>query len=182
MSVQRPNSLRTGPDERGHFGNFGGRFVAETLMPLILELEKAYTAAKADPSFQEEMNGYLTHYVGRPSPAVFRATSHRASRRREDLSQARRAQSHRFAQDQQRARPDHAGAPHGQEADHRRDRRRPARRRDRHGVRAASVSNASSIWARSISRVRAQNVFRMETPRRKVVPVQVRHARRSRTR
>src|SRR6187431_2255856 len=78
MSVQRPNSLRTGPDERGHFGIFGGRFVAETLMPLILELEKAYTAAKADPSFQEEMNGYLTHYVGRPSPLYFaqRLTQH----------------------------------------------------------------------------------------------------------
>src|SRR6478735_2628087 len=78
MSVQRPNSLRTGPDERGHFGNFGGRFVAETLMPLILDLEKAYTAAKADPSFQAEMDSYLTHYVGRPSPLYFaqRLTEH----------------------------------------------------------------------------------------------------------
>ena len=46
-----PNSFRTGPDERGHFGIYGGRFVAETLMPLILELEKAYAAAKADPAF-----------------------------------------------------------------------------------------------------------------------------------
>ena len=49
MTVQQPNSFRTGPDERGHFGIFGGRFVAETLMPLILELEKAYAAAKDDP-------------------------------------------------------------------------------------------------------------------------------------
>ena len=48
MSVQQPNSFRTGPDERGHFGLYGGRFVAETLMPLILDLEKAYAAAKAD--------------------------------------------------------------------------------------------------------------------------------------
>src|SRR6187399_2222948 len=78
MSVQRPNSLRAGPDERGHFGNFGGRFVAETLMPLILDLEKAYAAAKADPTFQAEMDSYLTHYVGRPSPLYFaqRLTEH----------------------------------------------------------------------------------------------------------
>ena len=50
--VQQPNSFRTGPDERGHFGLFGGRFVAETLMPLILELEQAYTDAKPDPAFR----------------------------------------------------------------------------------------------------------------------------------
>jgi tryptophan synthase beta chain len=71
MSVPQPNSFRTGPDERGHFGIYGGRFVAETLMPLILELEKAYAAAKADPKFQKEMDGYLTNYVGRPSPLYF---------------------------------------------------------------------------------------------------------------
>ena len=73
-----PNSFRSGPDETGHFGIFGGRFVAETLMPLILDLEKAYAAAKADPAFQAEMNGYLKHYVGRPSPLYFaeRLTEH----------------------------------------------------------------------------------------------------------
>ena len=73
-----PNSFRTGPDERGRFGIFGGRFVAETLMPLILSLEEAYAAAKADPSFQAEMDGYLKHYVGRPSPLYFaeRLTEH----------------------------------------------------------------------------------------------------------
>src|SRR5258707_65286 len=71
MTVQRPNSYRTGPDEHGHFGIYGGRFVAETLMPLILELEQAYAAAKADLAFQKEMDGYLTHYVGRPSPLYF---------------------------------------------------------------------------------------------------------------
>jgi tryptophan synthase beta chain len=70
MSVQ-PNSFRTGPDERGHFGIYGGRFVAETLMPLILDLEKAYAQAKADPAFQKEMDGYLATYVGRPSPLYF---------------------------------------------------------------------------------------------------------------
>jgi tryptophan synthase beta chain len=66
-----PNSFRTGPDERGHFGIFGGRYVAETLMPLILELEQAYNAAKADPSFQNELDYLLEHYAGRPSPLYF---------------------------------------------------------------------------------------------------------------
>ena len=70
MTVQ-PNSFRTGPDERGFFGLYGGRFVAETLMPLILDLEKAYAAAKDDPAFRGEMNGYLKNYVGRPSPLYF---------------------------------------------------------------------------------------------------------------
>ena len=79
MSIRvAPNSLRSGPDQGGHFGLFGGRFVAETLMPLILDLEKAYAEAKADPAFQAEMKGYLTHYVGRPSPLYFaeRLTEH----------------------------------------------------------------------------------------------------------
>ncbi|TMJ33186.1 MAG: tryptophan synthase subunit beta [Alphaproteobacteria bacterium] len=71
MSMQQPNTFRGGPDERGHFGMFGGRFVAETLMPLVLELEAAYVRAKSDPAFQAEMNGYLVHYVGRPSPLYF---------------------------------------------------------------------------------------------------------------
>ncbi len=65
------NSLRSGPDARGRFGEFGGRFVAETLMPLILEVEAAYNAAKADPSFQRELDAYLKDYVGRPSPLWF---------------------------------------------------------------------------------------------------------------
>jgi tryptophan synthase beta chain len=75
---QQPNSFRTGPDERGHFGRYGGRFVAETLMPLVLALEQAYAQAKADPAFKQEMDGYLTHYVGRPSPLYFaeRITEH----------------------------------------------------------------------------------------------------------
>ena len=73
-----PNSFRTGPDERGHFGIFGGRYVAETLMPLILELEQAYNAAKADPAFQKELDYLLEHYAGRPSPLYFakRLTEH----------------------------------------------------------------------------------------------------------
>ena len=78
MTIQQPNSFRTGPDDSGHFGIYGGRFVAETLMPLILELEEAYAKAKVDPQFKEEMDGYLTHYVGRPSPLYFaeRLTAH----------------------------------------------------------------------------------------------------------
>ncbi len=67
----RPNSLRSGPDAQGRFGDFGGRFVAETLMPLILAVEQAYEAAKRDPSFQLELDEYLTNYVGRPSPMWF---------------------------------------------------------------------------------------------------------------
>ena len=66
-----PNSLRHGPDSRGRFGDFGGRFVAETLMPLVLAVEQAYKAAKADPSFQKELDYYLKDYVGRPSPLWF---------------------------------------------------------------------------------------------------------------
>ena len=75
---QKPNSFRTGPDEHGHFGIYGGRFVAETLMPLVLQLEAAYAQAKADPQFFKEMDGYLAHYVGRPSPLYFaeRLTAH----------------------------------------------------------------------------------------------------------
>ena len=78
MTIQQLNSFRTGPDERGHFGLYGGRFVAETLMPLILELETAYAAAKNDVGFRREMDGYLKDYVGRPTPLYFaeRMTEH----------------------------------------------------------------------------------------------------------
>ena len=65
------NSFRTQPDERGHFGQFGGRYVAETLMPLVLELEREYIAAKSDPAFKAEFDDLLAHYVGRPSPLYF---------------------------------------------------------------------------------------------------------------
>jgi tryptophan synthase beta chain len=76
--VQPPNSYRTGADENGHFGIFGGRYVAETLMPLILEVEKAYAAAKGDAQFQAELAHFNTHYAGRPSPLYFaeRLTTH----------------------------------------------------------------------------------------------------------
>ncbi|PXW73299.1 tryptophan synthase beta chain [Blastomonas natatoria] len=65
------NSYRNQPDAQGHFGQFGGRYVAETLMPLVLDLEKHYRAAKADPTFQAQFDDLLEHYVGRPSPLYY---------------------------------------------------------------------------------------------------------------
>ncbi len=65
------NTLRQQPDENGHFGQFGGRYVAETLMPLILDLDRAYRAAKVDPAFSAQFDDLLEHYVGRPSPLYF---------------------------------------------------------------------------------------------------------------
>lgn len=69
--MNTPNSFRAQPDERGHFGDYGGRYVAETLMPLILDLERHYRAAKADPAFAAQFDDLLEHYVGRPSPLYF---------------------------------------------------------------------------------------------------------------
>ena len=76
--VSRANSLRHGPDDQGRFGQFGGRFVAETLMPLILDLERAYRATQVDPEFQAELQDLGRHYTGRPSPLYFaeRLTAH----------------------------------------------------------------------------------------------------------
>ena len=71
MTIQTLNSYRIGPDERGRFGDFGGRFVSETLMPLILDLEAEYERAKTDAVFQGEMDNLWKHYVGRPSPLYF---------------------------------------------------------------------------------------------------------------
>jgi tryptophan synthase beta chain len=80
-NTQRPNDQQW-PDERGRFGEYGGRFVAETLMPPILELEAAYKEAKADPAFHAELDYFMTHYVGRPSPLYFaeRLTEHAAKK------------------------------------------------------------------------------------------------------
>jgi tryptophan synthase beta chain len=92
MSEARPNSFRLGPDAGGHFGDFGGRFVAETLMPLLLRLEQAYNEAKDDPAFYAELNGLLKHYVGRPNPLYLaeRLTKHLGGAKiylkREDLN------------------------------------------------------------------------------------------------
>lgn len=69
--MNAPNTFRAQPDERGHFGDYGGRYVAETLMPLVLELEREYRAAKSDPAFQAQFDDLLEHYVGRPSPLYY---------------------------------------------------------------------------------------------------------------
>ena len=76
--MEQPNTYRGGPDEHGRFGIYGGRFVAETLMPLVREVEQAYRDASADPDFITELDYYLKHYVGRPSPLYFaeRLTAH----------------------------------------------------------------------------------------------------------
>ena len=78
MTFQQQRTFRTGPDTNGNFGDFGGRFVPETLMPLLLELELAYADARSDPEFDNEMDGYLANYIGRPSPLYFaeRMTDH----------------------------------------------------------------------------------------------------------
>jgi tryptophan synthase beta chain len=74
----RPNDYTAYPDAEGRFGDYGGRYVPETLMPLVHDLDAAYRAAKADVGFQAELAGFLTHYVGRPSPLYFaeRLTAH----------------------------------------------------------------------------------------------------------
>ena len=74
----KPNDYAAYPDANGRFGDYGGRYVPETLMPLVHELDAAYAAAKADPAFQAELSGLLTHYVGRPSPLYLaeRLTAH----------------------------------------------------------------------------------------------------------
>lgn len=69
--MNAPNSFRAQPDDRGHFGDYGGRYVAETLMPLVLDLEREYRAAKQDPAFAAQFDDLLEHYVGRPSPLYY---------------------------------------------------------------------------------------------------------------
>jgi tryptophan synthase beta chain len=92
MTIQPRNSFRTGPDDHGRFGAYGGRFVAETLMPLILELEAAYVEARKDPLFQSQIDRHLADYVGRPTPLYFaeRMTEHLGGAKiyfkREDLN------------------------------------------------------------------------------------------------
>jgi tryptophan synthase beta chain len=88
----RPNDYTAHPDAAGRFGDYGGRYVPETLMPLVHELDAAYRAAKADPSFQAELDSFLSHYVGRQSPLYFaeRLTAHfggaKIYLKREDLN------------------------------------------------------------------------------------------------
>jgi hypothetical protein len=109
------------------------------------------------------------------SPLYFAERLTEASRRREDLLQARRAEPHRRAQDQQLHRPDPAGPAHGQEAHHRRDRRGPARRRDRHGLRALRPQMHVFMGATDVERQKP-NVFRMKLLGAEVRAGHLRHA------
>ncbi len=134
-SDAKRNTFRAGPDESGHFGIFGGRFVAETLMPLILEVEQRLRQGPQRPGIPRRVEA-LPDPLCRPAqPAVFRRAPDPPFRRRQDLLQARRAEPHRRPQDQQLHGPDPAGPADGQDPDHRRDRRRPARGGDGHGLR-----------------------------------------------
>ena len=123
----------------GRFGDYGGRYVPETLMAALEELEEAYAIADADPAFHAELDGLLHHYAGRPTPLYFakRLTETLGGAKiylkREDLL------AHGRAQDQQRARSGAAGAAHGQAAHHRRDGRGAAWRGDGDGLRAAGA-------------------------------------------
>ena len=169
------------PRRARHFGIFGGRFVAETLMPLILDLEKAYAEAKDDPAFKPRWTASRRITSAGQSPLYFAERLTAASRRRENLSQARGAQPHRRAQGQQRARPDPAGAAHGQDAHHRRDRRRHARRRDRHAVRALRAG-LRRLHGRGRRRAAEAERVPHEDARRRGAAGRVRRRRRSRTR
>jgi hypothetical protein len=152
-ALHSPNTYRAGPDERGYFGLYGGRFVAETLMPLVLDLEQAYETAKADPAYAAELTHLGTHYTGRPSPLYYaeRLTEHL----RQNAGEGRGAKVYfkrdelnhtGFAQDQQLpwpnscwpaawARPHHRETGAGQHGV-------PPRRSA-----PASACPASSIWA-----------------------------------
>ena len=158
---QPPNTYRTGPDERGHFGIYGGRFVAETLMPLILDLERPTPMPAPIPPSRPRWTVISRPMSGRPSPLYFAERAHPALRRRQDLFQARGAQSHRRAQGKQCARPDHAGSAHGQDAHHRRDRRRHARRRHRNAC--AKFGLPCIVYMGSVDVARQKpNVVRMK--------------------
>ncbi len=121
------------PDDSGHFGVFGGRFVPEALIAALDELAAAYAAARTDPVFLAELDRLARSYTGRPTPLteVPRFATGWGGRRAH-RAQARGPQPHRLAQDQQRPGPGAAHRPDGQDAGHRRDRRRPARRRHGH--------------------------------------------------
>ena len=142
------------PDASGHFGRYGGRFVAETLIGPLEELAAAYDAARVDPAFIAEFERDLAHYVGRPSPIYF---AERLSRevggarillKREDLNHTG---AHKINNTIGQAL---LAARMGKTADHRRDRRGPARRRVGDGRRAPRAWNASCTWARPTSSAR----------------------------
>ena len=125
--ARMPTSLMARADRAGRFGEFGGRFVPETLVPACEELEAAFREAWADPAFRGELDGDPAR-LRRASLAPHRVPQPRRRARAAAAAEARGPQPHRLAQDQQRARPGAAGQADGQAAARRRDRRRPARR------------------------------------------------------
>ena len=131
LAVVRPSA--------GRFGIYGGRYVPETLMAALDELERHYEKAKQDPAFQSRLDELLRTYAGRPTPLFFAQRLTETAGRGENLSQARRSAAYRRAQDQQLPGTGAAGRAHGQAARHRRDRRRAAWRGHRHGMRAAGL-------------------------------------------
>ena len=134
-----PSFGQRDPDIRGYYGPYGGRFVPETLVAPVAELEAAYFAARSDPSFRDELRALLRHYVGRPTPLFEATTVVVVARRRAPAPQARGSGAYRRAQDQQRARPGAARQADGQAPGDRRDRSRTARRRDGDSLRAARL-------------------------------------------
>ena len=170
----KPNDYTAYPDAEGRFGDYGGRYVAETLMPLVLELNGAYEAARADPGFQGELDGYLKHYVGRPSPMYLaaRLTEHFGGAKiyfkRDELNHTG---AHKINNCMGQILLAHADGPHPY---HRRDRRRPAWRRHRHRLRPLrpAVRYLHGI-AVDVERQKP-NVFRMKLLGAEVVPVESR--------
>jgi tryptophan synthase beta chain len=155
----------------GHFGPYGGIFVAETLIPALDELKEAYAAAQRDPQFRRRVR-VRAQALRRPAePDLPRQALVGAAWRRADLPEARRPEPHRRAQDQQLHRPGHARPAHGQAARHRRDRRRSARRRDGHRCRALRHGVRGLHGSEDIKR-QAANVYRMKLLGATVVPVE----------
>ena len=144
MVVENRTSL---PDEQGHFGDFGGKFVPETLMAALEELETAYVAVREDPDFQAKLGHLLRSYVGRPTPVYFAENLTRHCGGAKIYFKLGRLGPHRRPQDKQRFGPSPLGPKHGQKTDHRRDRRGPARRRLRHPPAPCWAWTASSTWA-----------------------------------
>ena len=136
------------PDDGGHFGPYGGRYVAETLMPAAAwSWRKPSPPLRPDPAIPTELRDLLRDYAGRPTPLFLARAPDRALRRRGDLAQARGPGPHGRPQDQQHPGAGAAGPPDGQAEGHRRDRRRPARRGHGDGRGALRAWSAASSWA-----------------------------------
>ena len=149
------HALHQVPDHLGRFGAFGGRFVPETLMDALNQLAEEYERGQGRSRVPGRARR-LPEALRRPALAALpRRAADRVRRRGRDLPQARRPEPHRRPQDQQRDRPGDAGPADGQDARHRRDRRRAARRRHGHGLRPLRPASARSTWARKTSAARS---------------------------